>query len=178
MALFATAFVTFLFVAPSVWIKRFFLLAPSIFGIIYVALSLIGEDYLRGFTFGGIGDEGYQHRNTMFEQTWQDIQDHPDGIGVGNFLFNSFTYPHNIFLEVLTEWGVIYGLFFVVFITAGAALCFFNRYSTDVMRLLVLYEFLNSQVSGDITSPRMLYALCLFGWLTWGIRMFSGRSYG
>ena len=176
ISLLVTTFVAALYLAPSGFIKRIILFSPFIAASLYIVLKLISTEYLRGFSIGGIGDEGYQQRSALFEYTWFTILSEPGGIGIGNFFHNSFSYPHNIFLEVLIEWGIIFGLCFVLFVVFGVALCFFQSGLNDVFKLLALYEFMNSQVSGDITSPRLLYALCFLGWMFWLFKKSDGKQ--
>lgn len=93
------------------------------------------------------------------------------GEGIGSFGISyigvdEVNYPHNIFLEFLTELGFIgFSLFFIMII-----LTFINYYNLikEVKRekryiiiattLAFIYTFLNANVAGDINDNRILFA--------------------
>lgn len=86
----------------------------------------------------------------------------PGGLGIGNFRYLWFVYPHNIFLEFFSEWGWLFGFFVIALMAVGAYGLFF--YSDDVfLKALFISEIVNASISGNIISPRFLYALSFFG---------------
>lgn len=137
-------------------------LAPSIASIrdsrLYQVFQTLGD---------GRSD---QIREQMWSRSWQLLQREPSGVGVGSWQWEapsptSHRYPHNIFLEVGTEMGVLVGVALLVTVVltivrlawlarqhAGAAL---------VLALLVS-EGIGVSVSGDMTA-RTFFAMITLG---------------
>jgi O-antigen ligase len=96
-------------------------------------------------------------RYDMYEASINMIAGAP-GIGVGmggwgeHYLGGGtkFTYPHNLFLELLSELGVVSGLIFSVFLILPL---FFTR---DPFFYLFFFLLLAQQFSGDIADGRFL----------------------
>jgi O-antigen ligase len=102
------------------------------------------------------------------------------GRGVGSFpvLFgraDEAFYPHNIFLEILVENGMIGVLLFVVLIVTAMRLMGFKPGQTDVVRMILLMmfvnAFMNAQVTADLPDNRLLFALL-------GLMAFNPGPYG
>lgn len=82
------------------------------------------------------------------------------GYGLGSFGIIVFgedgllVYPHNIFLELFFETGLLglFSFFLLLFY-------FFRQFSTSLLYLLSLYFLLNSQISGDLSSNNSLFIL-------------------
>jgi len=87
----------------------------------------------------------------------------PRGIGIGYFHYYQFSYPHNIILEIMVEWGWFIGAIILLLILLGSFRLLISPPKYNVLKLILIYELFNACVSGDITSPRMLYALILIG---------------
>jgi len=92
-------------------------------------------------------------------------------MGFGDVL----SYPHNIFLEILAEGGVIGLLLFLLAVSIGLWHLFSNRavsVFSDPVRLTVLLmfvnTFMNAQFSGDLSANRLLW--CTIGLMAVGLR--------
>jgi O-antigen ligase len=95
----------------------------------------------------------------------------PVMMGFGDVL----SYPHNIFLEILAEGGVIGLLLFLLAVSIGLWHLFSNRavsVFSDPVRLTVLLmfvnTFMNAQFSGDLSANRLLW--CTIGLMAVGLR--------
>ena len=107
----------------------------------------------------------------------QYVSNHPltlfAGVGAGGFAnlfkdYGIYSYPHNIFLEILFEQGLvgisIFMFSIIIFIEEiNIVILRNNKFKELLLPLLfsVIYFFLNAQVSGDIERNRLL-------WLFWG----------
>jgi hypothetical protein len=97
-----------------------------------------------------------ESRAVVWPQTVQKISD--EGIipllfgnGIGNYprfyygyFMNDRVYPHNFFLEMIVEQGLLFSLFVLI------AIIYFYRRSKNSFKYLFLYFFLNAMFSGDI----------------------------
>jgi hypothetical protein len=118
---------------------------------------------LEGRTIG----TDVETRGSLYDIALKSITEHPFGIGWGNYqniAFFIYRYPHDLFLEVLAEAGVVFGGLFLLWITVHA---WRARYAAIghaggvVLALLVLMVG-TASVSGDINDNRKLfYALGL-----------------
>jgi O-Antigen ligase len=136
-------------------------IAVMIVAFLVLEFNLLGST--RGLVFFGENDGTTQIRMETFLYAFSEILNNPYGIGAGNFYFNWQHYPHNIFLEFVLEWGWIAGGMTVLLIVSGCLGLFFFEHRYEFLKLLLTYELLNAAVSGDITSPRFLYGLVLYG---------------
>lgn len=146
--------------------NKYLIMGISIYGLVLVivAIEALGVDGgYRGFSFGQADDTSYFIRLAMFQHTIDSIITYPQGIGVGEFAFMNFTYPHNIFLEIVVEWGWMRGALFLVFLGFGGYCLFRLRVKLQLLLLLFIFEMVNAGLSGDITSPRLLYGLVIAG---------------
>jgi len=73
-------------------------------------------------------------------------------------------YPHNIFLEIFSELGVIGLILFIMLLTLPF-LNFYSRklrYDQQLLRFIIMalyfFDFINSQVSGDLSDNRTLFS--------------------
>ena len=91
-------------------------------------------------------DEGsVGSRVVLIDKAMQDFSSHIFmGIGLANYSFNEFVYPHNQHLEIFAEMGVVVGFIHVIF---------------------VLLSFWRASFSGDVSYLRFLYAFCLVGFM-------------
>ena len=105
------------------------------------------------------------------------IVDKPYGVGCGNWQVqvnknNSkylmvHAYPHNLFLELITEYGVVAGLLFLLLICQIFYLSFrkmhIYRHNKSSFYPLLFYSliffFINSMLSGDLGDSRMLFVI-------------------
>lgn len=86
-----------------------------------------------------------------------------NGIGVGNFHFRGLTYPHNIFVEFLLEWGWPAGSLYIAAIASATIALLRSGPDYNALKLLLIFELVNACFSGNITSPRFLYGLVIIG---------------
>jgi hypothetical protein len=89
---------------------------------------------------------------------------YPDGIGVGQFYWRGLTWPHNIFLEFVCEWGWYLGGTMVALVLGGSFVLLLSDHNNFVKSLLLM-ELVNASLSGDVGSPRFLYSLVFVGFL-------------
>jgi O-antigen ligase len=101
-------------------------------------------------------------RGSLYDIALKSIAEHPFGIGWGNYekiAFANYTYPHDLYLEILAEAGIVFGGFFLLWI---AVYTWRARYATVshaggvVLALLVLMVGFAS-FSGDINDNRTLF---------------------
>lgn len=124
--------------------------------LIQVGYDIIPD--MRALSFGSTNG-----REFLYQYAADQIYLNPYGIGVGNFQFRQFSYPHNIILEFLTEWGWVLGGAVIALIVAGGVRLFRAPEEYNILKLVFIVEIVNAQFSGDITTPRMLYALVFVG---------------
>ncbi len=149
-----------LLMLPMIW---FFFQKGYFVTVIYRLSVLFNE---KG---GGVSAIG---RTDAFETAINTWKSNPLlGSGVGSFGFiqygyDKIDYPHNILIELLMEQGLIgFSLFLILF--SYVALKCFGILKTEsihyiVWVLIFLNFFLNSLVSGDINSNRMLFTAMSF----------------
>ena len=135
------------------------------FALLVLGVTLYGFaplDEVRGLTFSS-DDASSAIRLAMYDYTLRTIGENSSGIGVGWFTFEGLKWPHNIYLEIFVEWGWITGSAFLLFTLVGVIGVFSLGPRFDIVKLLLVYDLINSCLSGDISSPRYLYALLLVG---------------
>jgi len=107
-----------------------------------------------------------QSRLYLIEKSFEIIKENPLlGKGIGGFQnYNNdpnlllLKYPHNIFLELLCEYGVLIGGFFSI----GLILLFVKAIKRNfILGIFILYALLIAQTTKDITS-QMWFLLALF----------------
>jgi hypothetical protein len=118
-------------------------------------LFVIDPDKNASGNYGSIGI-----RNAMYKQTVDVIDSNPFGIGMGNWkraVVEPFglEYPHNFFLELISECGWIIGLLAVV-----PFIIFFIRWNSSYF-LIPLFFLMAQQVSGDLLDARYLLSFSL-----------------
>ena len=111
-------------------------------------------------------------RSVLYETSVNEFISYPLGVGSGNFAFYSdkriylqnkqLFYPHNLFLEILTEFGLFSGFLFFIYIFYST----FKSYKLNIKDRnndygnLLFYTFafllLNSMISGDLNDARLL----------------------
>jgi hypothetical protein len=118
---------------------------------------------LQGQTVG----TDVETRQSLYDIAMRSITDHPFGIGWGNFqsiAFSIYHYPHDLFLEVLAEEGVVFGGLFLLWIAIHAwrARHAAVDHAGGLVLALVVFMVGTASVSGDINDNRKLfYALGL-----------------
>jgi O-antigen ligase len=137
-------------------------------GALLVAQLVPGQDIERSFSVftgsgGGFSSNG---RSELWHAAWQTFQQHPLlGIGVGGFasVVPLDLYPHNIFLELGAEVGIL-GVVAVVVVVLGGVRALWRAHRSAALRpevalvaALLAAAFVNAQVSSDVTANSMLW---------------------
>lgn len=172
---FAAIFLIFLVAALIVW-SRTALSALQIIGvtaigglIFYILLSY--SSFIDIFTFrqlsrfdffnGGVGQES--RMDLYYIPALSYIQEKPlSGWGLGSSLFLYGSYPHNIFLEVLSIGGLLLFSPFaaIILIWLGALICAFRIRPLDGPMIagigIQIYTFLQFNTSFDLLSSYIL----------------------
>lgn len=103
-----------------------------------------------------VDDGSVGTRLVLVELAIQNFKDNPlFGIGLGQFSFNEYIYPHNQHVELFAELGVFVGLAHVFFVLAS-----FYRARLINKSIILLFAIAASS-SGDASYLRFLYAFCL-----------------
>jgi len=126
---------------------------------------------LGGENYGSVGS-----RVLLFSTAARMIGEHPFGIGLGSWMsvtgFFWAEYPHNFFLEVLLEGGVVLG--------AMAAVAFFAFLLSRNAMIVAMGTFLAlcQQVSGGLADARFWLAFACIGAVTsrWHLRFGERRN--
>lgn len=87
------------------------------------------------------------------------------GIGTGGFgvffsRFDERIYPHNIFLEIFVENGLIGLVLFLI-----PLIFYLWKAKLDLIKILVVYTFVNTLTSGDIPGNNVFFLLLFVGLL-------------
>ena len=102
-------------------------------------------------------------RLVLLRETIQIIENHPFGIGLGSWsAYTGITwaqYPHNFFLELWSEGGIVIGS-----IATLTYLAFITR-PQDLWWPACLFLLLAQQVSGDLLDSRYLLTFSILGFL-------------
>lgn len=128
-----------------------------------------------------LGQGGDEARRWLYRTALRSIEENPFGIGWGGFgrlpsvssvVGGGGAYPHNLFLEVFVEGGVVAGVALIVFI--GFTLVRIRRVSVDAtgtaVFALAIYWLLAAQTSSDINANRMTWVALAVGLAVWGSR--------
>jgi O-antigen ligase len=100
-------------------------------------------------------------RSTLFDIAMNQFWESPMfGIGLGQFRFNEYNYPHNQHLEIFVELGALVGMLHIGFI----AYSFIK--SSNINRSIILLFAVGACFSGDTSYLRFLYAFCLLSIIT------------
>lgn len=124
------------------------------------------------------GGDSISGRMDRFDKAIQMFGDSPIiGYGISSFtqIYNngrSIEYPHNIFLELASELGLI-GLILFLSMFFLALFRFFNKPKKDgeikilawISFSLLLYHFTNANVSGDIIGNRVFFTFLALIWI-------------
>lgn len=143
--------------------------------VLFVALSiytpLFDSLFSRIFLFSGnlSDDESSMGRLLLFQKAFEIFLSNPFfGIGVGSFgqvlygIDNRIS-PHNIFLEILVEAGIIGFLLFNIFLLSFAVAIrkyskmYFNDKFFESLKLIVIYLFCSTLVASYLEDLRITY---------------------
>lgn len=101
-------------------------------------------------------------RDILYDQVVAFWQSSPVfGHGIGSFsLISDWDYPHNLFMEVLSEFGIVGGILLFVPLIYFLIVSVVRRRYVDhcTLGVFVLF-FIAAQVSGDIFDSRMVFLL-------------------
>lgn len=108
-------------------------------------------------------------RGVMLPNSIRMIGEHPLGVGIGNWnsysmLPGLFRYPHNLFLEVACEFGVVLGALLVVFVAVLVVACLRRGRNSRTFLLLsawLIVETIHVSVSGDLNARTFFFVLAL-----------------
>jgi len=177
----------FLFLNFSRYFLKFLVLMSFLFTLIIFTdipkeVEKLGrvERILMNFNSRGIAKKSTGTREKLIQGALTVFKEHPLGVGSGNWQGMSnkldtqnlmpLEYSHNIFLEVLNEYGIIVALIlFMLFIYIfHLSYMSMNKYYYNESSLytllfyLLTYFFLNSLISGDINDTRILFVVISF----------------
>ncbi|MEZ8024972.1 O-antigen ligase family protein [Vibrio sp. 1F255] len=155
---------SFLLLVVSIFISMLFLLYTSIdLSDTPLHRIQIGFQALLGISNSSSAAGSVGIRSEMIADTIMIINGNLIlGIGAGNWqsvLNYPFTYPHNIFIEVFSDLGIIFGAILLL-----PYIGFLVR-PTNKIFVLPLFFLISHQVSGDISDARwlLLFSLLSFG---------------
>jgi O-antigen ligase len=138
------------------------------------------ERILMNFSSRGVAKKSTGTRERFIQGAVTVFKEYPLGVGSGNWQDKSneidsqnlmpLEYSHNIFLEVLNEYGIILALILLMLFIYIFHLSYrsMNKYYYNESSLytllfyLLAYFFLNSLISGDINDTRILFVVISF----------------
>ena len=138
------------------------------------------ERILMNFSSRGVAKKSTGTRERLIQGAVTVFKKYPLGVGSGNWQDKSneidtqnlmpLEYSHNIFLEVLNEYGIILALVILMLFIYVFHLSYMlmNKYYYNESSLYTLlfyalfYFFLNSLISGDINDTRLLFVIISF----------------
>ncbi|WP_341975733.1 O-antigen ligase family protein [Microbacterium sp. LWO13-1.2] len=129
-------------------------------------LPFFAESRFKSLLSEGFSD---QAREMFWRITLPVIEEYPSGVGFGNWAAHAhapaqFFYPHNIFLEIFTEFGIVVGVIFTLVVVA-VLLGLIRRSGKDPAALVVLAlfvgELVSVNVSGDLNARTFFFMLTL-----------------
>ena len=138
----------------------------TFFLIVLIGFSLVSFINIDFSAFNRLGnnDQNVTSRMVMYREALTIFKKHPLGIGFGGFAAETSTiheYPHNLFLEILAELGIIGALVFLYFVVAsvysyvknkGICTVISEKEMNDFALLILLFALGNSMFSGDVGS--------------------------
>lgn len=153
MALLFLFVALFLMLPRDLFDNRFFYFVESLYDSIASAdTSLL----FSGNNYGSIGSRLDQYLLAV-----NLLSDHPLGIGLGQWaLVSDLDYPHNYFVEILVEQGLIFGIGSLL-----TVLFFFTKITDKNFKYIVMMFFLFSMFSGSILDNRGIYLMIFLGLL-------------
>ena len=142
-------FISILYVIGSIKLRRAYMLLLPLFlwrimsgGLLYELLQLIlmriGSDDMLG------------ERSLLWRQVLEILIDEPLGVGYGGFQsYSDYSSAHNLTLNILLEFGLIFGLAFIVYIFYSFVLVISNCFpKRKLLFLYILAFFIIGHTSG------------------------------
>jgi len=131
---------------------------------------------LMNFSSHGIKKQSTSARVVFNARSIDLVKNHPFGVGAGNWQMMAnkehpdhlirHEYPHNIFLEIFSEYGLLTGVVFFLLIIRVLYKCIFriSSYSQEqgeyiMVYYLFLFYFLNAMVSGMLVDSRLMFLI-------------------
>lgn len=122
----------------------------------------------------GGSSESTQTRYELAERSYDLMLKYPFGVGAGNWQFKAnqynpthlmaHEYPHNLFFEIINEYGVLVGILLFLFILYITYISFskMNNYSNKkslypLLFYLWIFLLLNAMLSGSLNDSRLLF---------------------
>ncbi|MGB9858156.1 MAG: O-antigen ligase family protein [Dictyoglomaceae bacterium] len=179
--------------------KRDFKLLSYIFLVFVFALFVVVyfKDYFsiifyRLMLLENLEGTSIETRLKLYNTAINSLKDFPRnivGLGIGGFsvFYNGYDaprglYPHNIFLEIGSELGIL-GLFAFIFVICKSIIVAFdnikksklewNYYINISLLMSLIFMLINSSVSGDINDNRLLFTTL---GLIWARRRISNNE--
>lgn len=133
--------------------------------IFSIVLVFMPTSFTDRFTrlFSGNFDSNDLSRFELIDLSIELFVEQPLGRGIGAFsLYSYFPYPHNFLMEIAVELGVFVLIFTLMFFSYSLykGITGINRKKLlgfQFIVLLMVFSFVNSLFSGDITSPKDFY---------------------
>ncbi len=127
----------------------------------FLAAPIYAQDRIASVLEGRALYEGTT-RIDLYRVAWDSVQVHPLGIGLGGYeqiTFLGYRYPHNLYLEVLAEVGVIFGSLFLIWLVAYllAARRSAMTFASAALFSILCSLLVEAGLSGDININRMLF---------------------
>jgi O-antigen ligase len=158
---------------PRSRIRLVLVAAGAVAGALLVTQLVPGQDIHRSLSVltgsgGGFSSNG---RGQLWHDSLQAFMQHPlFGIGTGGFahLDPIDLFPHNLFLELGAELGIL-GILAAAVVVLGAARALWTvaqqgaaelRPELAVVAALLVAAFVNAQVSGDVSTNSDLWLAC------------------
>lgn len=121
-------------------------------------IAIVAESLLSGVQIPDVYTVSFTARLGAYFETIKLIMQYPMGIGLGEwqtYAKEPIEYPHNFFLEVFAEFGLVFGSLFMIPYLYPLVM------AQNQLRWVTLLFAFNQQVSGDILDSRY--------WLIFGI---------
>lgn len=147
--------------------RVFIIIGTLVAAVVLIRLPFVQESRIIGLATGEIAAD--TSRSLMWSESFRVIGERPEGVGFGNWMVFTnlpyqYRYPHNLFLEVFVEHGVIIGLLFSALV-AGVLIAVLRKIRTSHAALLaaawLAAEIVNVSVSGDLNARTFFFALTL-----------------
>jgi len=135
--------------------------------LVTMQLPLVQQSRIVSFASGDLLTDYY--RSVTLPDSIRMISEYPLGVGVGNWnryssLPGFFRYPHNLFIEVASEFGIVLGALLVVFVAILLVNSMRKGGSSPAALLLsawLMVETVHVSVSGDLNARTFFFVLAL-----------------